>query len=116
MEIGTDGAGTALEGQACQDRLVVNIMDPGSKIIVEHHCRQGWLDMAPALHCRQAYGSTIRLSTPVITISPVSKGFTWRDALVNAYTWYKQLDSMMYIMPSHVHIRCRCKEFSRLCE
>ena len=33
MEITTDGAGTVFGGQAPQDRLVVEIMDPGRKTI-----------------------------------------------------------------------------------
>ena len=33
MEIGTDGAGTVFGGQPRQDRLVVEIMDPGRKTI-----------------------------------------------------------------------------------
>ena len=33
MEITTDGAGTVFGGQARQDRLVVEIMDPGRKTI-----------------------------------------------------------------------------------
>lgn len=33
MEIATDGAGTVFGGQARQDRLVVEIMDPGRKTI-----------------------------------------------------------------------------------